>query len=70
MNTQHNKREIMKKAYIAPKGEVIKVEYSTNLMSASFTDGAGTVSVDDEGSYNGGDALSRKGTPGVWDSEW
>ena len=60
----------MKKSYIVPKSEVIKVEYSTNLMSASFTDGTGTISVDNEGSYTGDDALSRKGTPGVWDSEW
>ena len=62
----------MKKAYIAPKSEVIEVEYSTNLMSASFIDanGTGTISVDNEGSYTGDDALSRKGTPGVWDSEW
>ena len=70
MNTQHNKREIMKKAYIAPKSEVIKVEYSTNLMSASFTDANGTVSVDDKGSYTGDDALSRKGDTSIWDNEW
>ena len=60
----------MKKAYIAPKGEVIKVEYSTNLMSASFTDANGTVSVDDKGSYTGDDALSRKGDTSIWDNEW
>ena len=60
----------MKKAYIAPKSEVIKVEYSTNLMSASFTDGAGTVSVDNVGSYTSDDALSRKGATSIWDNEW
>ena len=62
----------MKKSYIVPKSEVIKVEYSTNLMSASFTDAKGSISVDndDKASYTGDDALSRKGTPGVWDSEW
>ena len=60
----------MKKAYIAPKSEVIKVEYSTNLMSASFTDGAGTISMDNGGPYTGEDALSRKGATSIWDNEW
>ena len=60
----------MKKSYIAPKSEVIKVEYFTNLMSASFTDGTGTISVDNEGSYDGEDALSRKGATSIWDNEW
>ena len=72
MNTQHNKREIMKKSYIVPKSEGIEVEYSTNLMSASFTDatGTGTISMDNDGSYTGEDALSRKGDTSIWDNEW
>ena len=60
----------MKKSYIAPKSEVIKVEYTSNLMSASFADGTGTVSVDEEGSYTGDEALSREGSTNVWDNEW
>lgn len=60
----------MKKAYIVPKSEVIEVEYSTNLMSASFTDANGTISMDNDGFYTGDDALSRKGATSIWDNEW
>lgn len=63
----------MKKAYIAPEAFVVEIENDTNLMSASFNDGSGTVGKDDDGDYRGGDALSREegnGNPNLWEQGW
>lgn len=60
----------MKKAYIAPEAFVVEIENDTNLMSASFN---GNIGKDDEGIYNGDDALSREDkpvTPNLWEQGW
>lgn len=63
----------MKKAYIAPEAFVVEIENDTNLMSASFNDGKGSIGKDDEGGYSGDDALSREegnGNPNLWEQGW
>lgn len=63
----------MKKAYTIPETFVVEIENDTNLMSASFNDGNGTVGKDDDGGYSGGDALSREegnGNPNLWEQGW
>lgn len=73
MNTQHYRQEIMKKAYIAPEAFVVEIENDTNLMSASFNDGTGSIGKDDNGGYSGDDALSREDkpvTPNLWEQGW
>ena len=63
----------MKKAYIAPEAFVVEIENDTNLMSASFNDGNGSIGKDDEGGYIGDDALSREegnGNPNLWEQGW
>ena len=52
---------------------VVEIENDTNLMSAPFNDGNGSIGKDDNGGYEGGDALSREDkstTPNLWEQVW
>jgi hypothetical protein len=63
----------MKNAYISPETFVVEIENETYLMSASFNDGNGSIGKDDNGEYEGGDALSREDkptTPNLWEQVW